>query len=166
VSRAIVLCEIVFCAVLLAGCGRQPVSLLPFTPLSEVEAVYGKLITAANRPTPQQHGNGERIGMFLDATGMVWGMPLNLADDGSLEVCAPASLHDARVTDNFPAGMTIIAGTNEPNGWRGGTGTVELLLRDSSGAVRGRPVTGALLPSGPGCVTPEPMYYYRLAAKP
>jgi hypothetical protein len=73
------------------------------------------------------------------------------------------------VTDVFPAGGTLIGATNAPTGWRGGTGKLELLLRDKRGIVHWRPVKSGRIDAGPVCwdLGPtdlaQPLRYYRLA---
>src|SRR6476646_7163845 len=104
-----------------------------YVPLAELEAVYGPLITAGNHPTGDQSGTGDRLGLFRDAGGTIWGLPLAVAADGTVLGCAPPAVRDAPVTDTYPAGATIIGATNEPTGWRGGTGKLELLLREPQG---------------------------------
>jgi hypothetical protein len=141
----------------------------PYVPLAEVEGTYGTLITAGNHPTPDQHGTGERVGLFQDASGTVWGLPLSVASSGAVSVCAPPLLRSEKITDTFPAGSTIIGSTNEPTGWRGGTGNLELLLRDTRGKIRWQAARGAPSAAGPVCWAPESpgppqqLHYYRLA---
>lgn len=140
----------------------------PYLSLGEVEATYGPLITAGNHPTPDQNGTGERVGLFQDASGTVWGLPLSVTTSGGVLACAPPALHDQKVTDTFPAGSTIIGSTNEPTGWRGGTGNLEVLIRDRRGIIRWQAVRGAQLTTGPLCWVPESpgqpqqLNYYRL----
>jgi hypothetical protein len=147
---------------------RDPARVL-YEPLAAVEAKYGTLITAANHPTPDQHGTGERVGLFGDRNGTVWGLPVTIARSGEILACAPPSVRDSAVTDTFPKGSVIIDSTNEPTGWRGGTGDLELLMRDVHGAVRHQAVHGAHLGSGPVCWAPQfpgsaqQLLYYRLA---
>ena len=75
--------------VLLTACNRKDTAVrAPYVPLKELEAVYGELVAVANHPTPDQYGTGERIGLFRDLTGTVWGLPL-LVDGGGLRGCAP-----------------------------------------------------------------------------
>lgn len=142
-----------------------------YLPLDKVQAAYGPLITAGNHPTPDQNGTGERVGLFQDASGTVWGLPLSIAGNGEVLACVPPGLHDGKVTDNFPAGSTIIGSTNAPTGWRGGTGNLELLLRDSRGTIRSQAVHGAPISSGPVCWAPESpgpkqqLHFYRLVPK-
>src|SRR5665213_1419360 len=158
-------------AMALTACGGGHVQgPAPYVPLAEVESAYGPLITAGNHPTSDQHGTGERVGFFKDANGTVWGFPLVVsATTGAVLACAPPLAREAQVTGTFPAGSTVIGSTNEPTGWRGGTGQLELLLRDSRGKVRWQAVNGADLPAGPVCQAPElpgpqqQLHYYRLA---
>ncbi len=116
-----------------------------------------------------QHGTGERVGLFRDASGEVWGLPLTVAANGTVLACAPPLVRYGRVTDTFPAGATVIGATNEPTGWRGGTGHLELLLRDARGKIERQTVSGARLATGPACWAPESpgppqqLHYYRLA---
>jgi hypothetical protein len=154
-----------------AACGRHREA-APYVKLGEVEASYGRLITAGNHPTEDQNGTGGRIGLFVDSGGEVWGLPLDLGGDGWVRACAPANLRDARATDSFPAGATIIGATNEPTGEHGGTGKLELLLREADGAVSWRAVRGARLENGPVCRAPRSagaaveLEYYRLVPGP
>lgn len=157
-------------AVFLAACSRPPaVERSPYLPLADVEATYGRLITAGNHPTPSQNGTGERVGLFQDASGTVWGLPLSSATNGAMTACAPPKLKNGKVTDTFPEGSTIIGSMNEPTGWRGGTGNLELLVRGAEGGVHWQAVHSAPLPSGPSCWAPESpgppqrLNYYRLA---
>jgi hypothetical protein len=139
--------------------------------LAQVEAAYGKLVTAGNHPTPHQYGTGERVGFFRDANGEVWGLPLTVETDGAMFICAPRALRAEPVTDTFPASSTIIGLTNEPTGWRGGTGNLELLLRDSHGNIQRLPLAGAQLTSGSACWAPQSpgppqqLHYYRLSPR-
>jgi hypothetical protein len=140
----------------------------PWIPLREVEAVYGPLVTAGNHPTPDQHGTGERVGIFQDSKGTLWGLPLSAGASGEILACAPAAVHEAKVTGAFTAGATVIGSTNEPTGWRGGTGDLELLLRDQRGNIRWEAVHGGQIAAGPVCWAPQSpgppqkLYYYRL----
>jgi len=142
-----------------------------YLPLDKVQVTYGPLITAGNHPTPDQNGTGERVGLFQDASGTIWGLPLRIASNGEVLACVPPGLSDGKVTDTFPAGSTIIGSTNAPTGWRGGTGNLELLLRDSRGIIRSQAVHGAPIASGPVCWTPESrglkqqLHFYRLVPK-
>jgi hypothetical protein len=140
-----------------------------YLPLTEVEDTYGQLITAGNHPTPDQNGTGERVGLFRDAAGTVWGLPLTATSTGAVLACAPPSLHDEKITDTFPAGSTILGSTNQPTGWRGGTGNLELLLRREDGTIKWQAVRGAQLNNGPVCWAaespgpPQQLHYYRIA---
>jgi hypothetical protein len=161
-----------FALVFTACGGRHKLGMAPYLPLAEVEATYGRLITAGNYPTQNQNGTGQRLGLFQDTSGAVWGWPLIVAKSGAVLACAPPALHDEKVTDSFPPGSTIIGSANEPTGWRGGTGNLEILLRDADGIVRWQTVRGVSLPAGPVCWDSEwpgssqQLHYYRLASAP
>jgi len=157
-------------AVLLTACSApKDRPRAPYVPLAELEVVYGPLITAGNHPTGDQSGTGDRLGLFRDAGGTVWGLPLAIMADDTVVGCAPPAVRDAQVTDSYPAGSTVIGATNEPTGWRGGTGKLELLLRSATGKVQWRAVSGSHIDVGPVCWaqdSPGPkqrLLYYRLA---
>ncbi len=157
------------CAIVMSACARGTIpQRAPFVRISDLERIYGKLITAGNHPTADQNGTGDRVGLFLETNGTVWGLPLTASPAGDVLGCAPPGLHDARVTDTYPAGTAIIGATNEPTGWRGGTGKLEILLRDPRGGIRWRAVASAQMP-GPVCRAqespgpPQELQYYRLA---
>src|SRR5215813_545860 len=106
---------------LLAACSRSHDSAhnpprAPYVKLAEAEAAYGPLITSGNHPTSDQNGTGERLGLFQDVQGTIWGLPLTTGSDGSILACAPPTLHDGKVTDTVPAGWTVIGAMNEPTG--------------------------------------------------
>jgi hypothetical protein len=109
------------------------------------------------------------VGLFQDASGVVWGLPLIVTNSGEVLACAPPAMHEGKVTDTYPAGSSIIGSTNRPTGWRGGTGALELLLRDARGSIRWQAVRGAQLAAGVVCWasdSPGPqqqLHYYRLA---
>ncbi len=165
-------CLFIACLVsTLASCAkRHDAPQAPYVPLAEVEKVFGSLITAGNHPTADQHGTGEILGLFRDASGTVWGIPLKIDGGGAILGCVPTALHEAGVTDSFPAGATILGAVNEPTGLRGGTGKLELLIRDAQG-IRSYGVSGAQLMGGPVCWaadSPGPrqkLEYYRLTPK-
>src|SRR3954447_17313887 len=69
----------------------------PYVPLAELEGAYGRLITAGNHPTADQNGTGDRVGLFLDSAGTVWGLPVTIAAGGVVLGCAPPGLHDTQV---------------------------------------------------------------------
>jgi hypothetical protein len=79
------------------------------------------------------------------------------------------TLRDAPVTDHYPAGATIIGATNEPTGWRGGTGKLEVLLRGQQGKIEWRAVSASHIDIGPVCWAQDPpgpkqlLLYYRLS---
>ena len=157
---------------LIAACGSRERPQAQYIPVAELEKVYGPIVTAGNHPTGDQNGTGERLGFFRDADGTIWGLPIVIANDGQVLGCAPPGLHDANITDNYPAGAAIIGASNAPTGHRGGTGTLELVLRDERGNVSWQPVKSAHTPAGPVCraqVPPGPLQdlgYYRLAPAP
>ena len=154
---------------LITACGPEERPQARYVPLAELEKVFGPIITAANHPTSDQNGTGDRLGLFRDAENTIWGLPLIIANDGQVLGCAPAGVRDARITDTYPEGLTIIGATNVPSGHRGGTGKLELVLRDTRGNVRWQAVNGAQTASGPVCWAQEPpgprqsLGYYRLA---
>ena len=138
-----------------------------YVPISQLEQSYGRLITVSNAPTQDQHGTGDRLGIFRDSSGTVWGIPLTIADNGDLLGCAPPTLREFAVTDTLPAdAVDIIGAVNEPSGWRGGTGKLELLIRDAQGRLRLQGVASGEVKTGPVCWSqspPEqPLKYYRL----
>lgn len=141
----------------------------PYVSLNEIESVFGPLVSAGNHPTADQMGTGDRVGLFRDSAGTIWGLPLAIADNGSVVVCAPNTLRDAPVTDHYPASATVIGATNEPTGWRGGTGKLELLLREGQGKIEWQAVNGSHIDVGPVCWAQDPpgpkqlLLYYRLA---
>jgi hypothetical protein len=155
---------------MLSACSPRPEP-APYVKLSQVEATYGRMLTAANHPTAEQNGTGGRIGLFLDGHGELWGLPLDLEADGTILACAPSGLHGAKETDTYPAGASIIGATNAPTGDHGGTGRLEILLRDKDGVVSRRAVRGAKFEGGRACVASQPgprleLNYYRLAPVP
>lgn len=161
---AVVLVQVVACRT-----ERAPTHAL-YVPLAQLEATYGTLITGGNHPTNDQNGTGDRLGLFRETGGTIWGVPLRTAEDGSVLGCAPSGLHDAAVTDTYPAASTVIGTANEPTGWRGGTGKLELLLRAPGGEIRWKAVGGGQV-AGSVCWAQElpgpaqPLQYYRLAPR-
>ncbi len=137
-------------------------------PVAQLEQSFGRLVTASNMPTPDQNGTGDRMGLFRDKSGTLWGIPLTISSDGSSVVgCAPPALREAPVSDRLPANTAEIVGAaNEPNGWRGGTGKLELLLRDTHGGLRWHAVEAVEIKSDPVCWSQsppvQPLKYYRL----
>lgn len=121
------------------GCERQKSqkSTTTYTvPIAQLEKSFGQLITVANMPTTDQHGTGDRLGLFLDEKGTFWGIPLIRDADGKVIGCAPASLREISVSDTLPPDTAEVVGAaNEPTNWRGGTGNLELLLRNKQGGL-------------------------------
>jgi hypothetical protein len=148
----------------------QGQSRAPYVSLTEVEKVFGPIVTAGNHPTADKMGTGDRLGLVRDSDGTIWGLPLTITADGNVMICAPSTLRHARIPDHYPAGATVIGATNEPTGWRGGTGKLELLLRQAQGNIEWPPVKGSHIDVGPVCWAQEPppgpkqlLVYYRLA---
>jgi hypothetical protein len=157
-------------AILAASCSRPAPQRAQYVPVPELESVYGPLFATANHPTSHQHGTGDRLGLFRDQTGTVWGLPLTVAGDGAVLGCAPPGVRDAPITDILPVNAEdIIGGTNAPTGWRGGTGELELVFRNKSGHVQSRAVKSRAVTTGPLCWAQEPpgppqsLEYYKLA---
>ena len=119
-------------AILFIGSCKSKAPRAVYVPISQLEQNFGRLITVANAPTPDQHGTGDRLGLFRDETGTVWGIPLMIDNNGDLLGCAPPKLREFSISDTLPADVEIIGATNEPSGWRQGTGKLELLLRDKN----------------------------------
>lgn len=167
VNRIVMLSVVLITMPVLACCREAKRPRVSYVSLLQLEQNYGRLITVSNSPTPDQHGTGDRLGLFLDKNGTVWGLPLNITDNGETVGCAPPGLREAKVTDTLPSDMVeVIGAANEPSGWRAGTGKLELLIRDAQGMLRWLPVGGAEIESGPICWSqspPEqPLKYYRL----
>ena len=165
-------CGLVGIAVLLTACsGHKDRARAPYVSLKDLEARFGLLVTAANHPTGNQSGTGDRLGLFRDSAGTIWGLPLAIEPDGTVLGCAPPAVYEAPVTDTYPRGATLIGATNEPTGWRGGTGKLELLLRDAEGPVHWLAVNGSHIDLGPACWAQDPpgpkqrLLYYRLVPR-
>jgi hypothetical protein len=140
----------------LMSCHHEETPRARFVPLADIASRYGELVAVANHPTPDQYGTGERIGLFRAADGTIWGLPITLGDAGEILVCAPPELSGAAVTDRLPAGTTTILGaTNEPTGWRGGTGRLEIVIRDANGLARWQAVRSGETPGQSACWAPE-----------
>ena len=139
----------------------------PQESIAEVERTYGPLVATGNYPTPDQNGTGGRVGLFQDASGAIWGLPLFVDGNAVVAACAPAAVRDAKATDSFDAESSVVGATNQPTGWRGGTGDLELLLRDGQGTIRRQAVHGADLDEA-ACRAPElassrqRLHYYHL----
>ena len=152
---------------LFVSCNQAKQPHAAYVPVSQLEQSYGRLITVTNAPTQDQHGTGDRLGIFRDSSGTVWGIPLTIADNGDLLGCAPPMLREFAVTDTLPADVVdIIGAVNQPSGWRGGTGKLELLIRDAQGGLRLLSVASAEVKTGPVCWSQSPpeqaLKYYRL----
>ena len=160
--------------VLLASCRhvdlRSPAEQRPQAervPIAQIERSYGRLFAVANEPTPDQHGTGDRLGLFQDDSGTVWGIPLVVDESGNVLGCAPPMLRDAPPSDVLPdSSVEIVGAANEPTGWRGGSGKLGFMLRDAHGRLRWQPVAALEIKTGPVCLSEskpvEPLAYYRL----
>src|ERR1700722_20200569 len=92
-------------AISITSCGiHQDPAQASYLPLVEIETTYGSLITAGNHPTPDQNGTGDRIGLFRDVGGTVWGLPVTVTGAGAVLACVPPTLHDQKITDTYPLG--------------------------------------------------------------
>jgi|SRR6185437_3671219 len=153
---------------LLGSCrGAEKRPQVPCVPVSEIEKTYGHLFAVANEPTPNQNGTGDRMVLFRDDNGTIWGIPLAIDESGNVLACAPPALRDAPPSDTIPdSSSEIVGAANEPTGWRGGTGKFGLLLRDSRGQLSWRPVATVELKTGPVCLSQsepvQPLIYYHL----
>ncbi|MDQ2869606.1 MAG: hypothetical protein M3S32_02605 [Acidobacteriota bacterium] len=150
------------------SCRRERAAPATFVPLAGATSAYGELIAVGNHPTPDQYGTGERIGLFRVADGTVWGLPVALGKAREILVCAAPQTAGAPVTDHVPADTVIVGTTNEPTGWRGGTGRLEIVLRDAGGALRWHTVKAAETTGPYSCWAPDipgprqKLHYYRL----
>lgn len=154
--------------IFLSGCQPERPRLTFDVPVAQLEQSYGRLITVSNMPTPDQNGTGDRLGLFRDGGGTVWGIPLTIGENGSVIGCVPATLREAPVSDTLPANtVEIVGAANEPTGWRGGTGKLELLLRDAQGGLRWHAVEAVEIKTDPVCWSQsspvQPLKHYRLA---
>ena len=151
-----------------SGCAgyQRPRSAYSAT-VAELEQTYGRLVTASNVPTPDQNGTGDRMGLFRDRNGTFWGIPLSIGEDGSVFGCAPPNLREAPVSDRLPANtVEIVGGANQPTAWRGGTGKLELLIRDAQGGLRWHAVEAIAIKTEPVCWSqsepPLSLKHYRI----
>lgn len=153
--------------VMVTSCNPKEPLQADYVPVAELERTYGRLISVANAPTPDQNGTGDLLGLFRDDGGTVWGIPLSVGSEGSILGCAPPMLLEAPVSDTIPADAgEIVGAANQPTGWRGGTGKLGLLFRNAQGALRWQLVTPLQLSAGPACKSrSEPVQFlnhYRL----
>ena len=155
--------------VLLLGtsCSSEDPPRAAYVPVGQLEPTYGRLVSVANSPTPNQNGTGDLMGLFRDDRGTIWGIPLSIGTDGTVLGCAPPRLMDAQVSGVVPAEtVEIVGAANEPTGWRGGTGQLGLLLRDERETLRWHFVAPVAVKNGPLCWSQsEPvqiLQHYRL----
>jgi hypothetical protein len=81
---------------LFVSCNQPKQPHAAYVPISQLEPSYGQLITVSNAPTQDQHGTGDRLGLFRDIGGTVWGIPITIADNGDLLGCAPPCSENLR----------------------------------------------------------------------
>ncbi|MDH3492047.1 MAG: hypothetical protein OEM82_00735 [Acidobacteriota bacterium] len=133
----------------------------------ELEKRFGKIITVANLPTPDQYGTGDKIGLFRDKDDTFWGIPVSVGENQSLVGCAPPNLDSIQVSDTLPSDtVKIVGAANEPTDWRGGTGSLKLLLLTSQNKLRWRTVKAVSLETNSVCWSKSdpvhPLEFYRL----
>jgi len=64
-------------AVLLGtSCNPKEPPRAAYVPVAQLEQTYGRLISVANVPTPDQNGTGDLLGLFRGDSGTVWGIPI------------------------------------------------------------------------------------------
>lgn len=159
-----------FVLIALIGCERQKSTnkQTSYTvPVSQLEKNFGQLITVANIPTNDQNGTGDRLGLFRDESSTFWGIPLTRDSNGNVAGCAPATLNEVPVSDTLPADtVEIVGAANEPTNWRGGTGNLELLLRNEQGNLIWHSVREVETKLEPVCWSQsdpvQPLPFYRL----
>jgi len=69
-----------------------------YLPLAQFETVWPPDYSR-KPPYAGPEWTGDRVGLFLDASGAVWGLPLAVENGGEVLGCAPNELRRARVTD-------------------------------------------------------------------
>ncbi len=160
--------SLIFLAALLSACEKEPPPPSTYTISAEdLEKRFGKIIEVANIPTPDQHGTGDKMGLFHDKQDTFWGVPVSVGENQSLVGCAPPELEKAPVSDTLPSDTVEIVGvTNEPTAWRGGTGELKLVLRTSQNKLRWHTVKSITLETDSVCWSKsEPVQalkFYRL----
>jgi hypothetical protein len=133
----------------------------------ELERRFGRIVTVANMPTPDQNGTGDKMGLFRDKDDTFWGVPVSVGENQSLVGCAPRELEEAKVSDTLPSDTKeIIGAANEPTAWRGGTGELKLLLRTHQNKLRWKTINALSLETDSVCWSKsEPVQslkFYRL----
>jgi len=94
----VLLITIASLAIMSTSCGgHREAARAVYRSVAEIERSYGPLIGAGNHPTADQHGTGERVGLFADAAGAIWGLPLAVGANGEVVACAPPGLQSAKV---------------------------------------------------------------------
>lgn len=166
-AKSLIILAMIIVVIASAGCEPERQRADYNVSVAQLEQSFGRLVTVSNMPTPDQNGTGDRMGLFRDESGTFWGIPLTIAENGSVVGCAPPALREAPVSDRLPVNTAEIVGAaNEPNGWRGGTGKLELLLRDAQGGLRWHGVEAIEIKTDPVCWSQsspvQPLKHYRL----
>lgn len=167
-AKSLIILAMIIVVIASTGCQTEQRPRADYNvPVAQLEQSFGRLVTVSNMPTPDQNGTGDRMGLFRDDSGTFWGISLTIAENGSVVGCAPPALREAPISDRLPADTAEIVGAaNEPNGWRGGTGKLELLLRDAQGGLRWHPVEAVEIKTDPMCWSQsspvQPLKHYRL----
>jgi hypothetical protein len=160
--------SLIFLTALLSACEKEPTPPSTYKISAEdLEKRFGEIIEVANIPTPDQHGTGDKMGLFRDKNDTIWGVPVSVGENQSLIGCAPPELETAKVSDTLPSDtVKIVGATNEPTAWRGGTGELKLLLRISQNKLRWHTVKAVSLETDSVCWSKsepvQPLKFYRL----
>jgi hypothetical protein len=129
--------KLILLTALLSACTEERPLRTFNTSAEDLEKRFGQIIEVANIPTPDQHGTGDKMGLFRDKNGTIWGVPVSVGENQSLVGCAPPELEKVQISDTLPPDtVKIVGATNEPTTWRGGTGEMKLLLRTSQNKLR------------------------------
>ena len=96
-------------ALFLAACStHQNRPRARYVPLTEIESVFGPIIMAGNQTTANQMGTGDRLGLFRDRVGTIWGLPLAIMAEGTVVGCALPAVRQAQVTDSTRQGQPLL----------------------------------------------------------
>jgi hypothetical protein len=167
-TKLFIVFSFIFLTVFLSACEKDPPPPSTYKiSAEELEKRFGHIIEVANIPTPDQHGTGDKMGLFRDKDDTVWGVPVSVGENQSLVGCAPPELEKVQVSDTLPSDtVEIVGATNEPTDWRGGTGELKLLLRTSQNKLRWHTVKSISLETDSVCWSKsEPIQaleFYRL----
>jgi hypothetical protein len=167
-TKLIIGLSLIFLIALFSACKKGPPPPSTYKISAEdLEKRFGQIIEVANIPTPDQHGTGDKMGLFHDNDNTFWGVPVSVGENQNLVGCAPPELEKAPVSDTLPSDtVEIVGATNEPTAWRGGTGELKLLLRTSQYKLRWHTVKALELETDSVCWSKsEPVQvlkFYRL----